>query len=133
MNKTILNYFLNLKSTYTQKGCFYFCANLYAIEENDCECDSSLEEFSKKCLRKPQDDWDMVKKCIAEYLSKFRREYQYKYSYQYCPLECDSISYEIIPYAMSIKSDNLEKNVSNRRRPIYKHNFSSYKELKNII
>ena len=129
-NKTIIKHILNLKRTYTQKDCFYFCSNLYALEESNCSCNSSLEQFTKICLRKPQDEWDNIKRCIADYLAKFRREYQYEYCYEYCPLECDSISYEIIPYSQSLLIDDMEKNVSIVRAALYRQNFSSYKELK---
>ena len=103
---------------------------MYALEESNCSCNSSLEQFTKICLRKPQDEWDNIKRCIADYLAKFRREYQYEYCYEYCPLECDSISYEIIPYSQSLLIDDMEKNVSIVRAALYRQNFSSYKELK---
>jgi hypothetical protein len=77
--------------------------------------------------------WDNVKKCIADYLTKFRREYQYEYCYEYCPSQGDSISYEIIPYSQSINIDDQEKNVSITRATIYRQNFSSYKELKKTL
>jgi len=103
---------------------------LFALEESNCSCNSNLDQFTKLCLRKPQDEWDSIKRCIADYLAKFRREYQYEYCFEYCPLECDSISYEIIPYSQSLLIDDMEKNVSIARAALYRQNFSSYKELK---
>ena len=55
--------------------------------------------FAEKCLRKPQELTNEMKNCVGKYLSDFRKNDQFEKCSQYCPLECDEVTYSITPVA----------------------------------
>ena len=58
---------------YSQNDCFFLiCSSLFALEESNCGCNSTLDDFSKNCLRQFYSDETNIKICILEYLKDFR-------------------------------------------------------------
>ena len=39
-----------------------------------------------------------TKECIEKFLPDFRKRYQSEKCQQFCPLECDSMSFSVAPY-----------------------------------
>jgi len=115
-NKTLVNYILNSKRTYSQSDCFYLCSLLFALEKSNCSCVSTLDDFEEKCSKKYGIDFfnvensENVSQCIEKYLIEFRIKDQYEKCQNYCPMECDSMSYSITPYSESLPtSGNISK------------------------
>jgi len=130
-NKTIIDFFYKDNRAYTQDDCFYKCSQLFALEQSNCGCNSSLNDFSMDCLtnvyNKPFID-SKIGKCISEYLKDFRKKLQDEKCQEYCPLECDSMSYVINSYTEQIA---LSGNISlNSKSKIDSDDFSTFEELK---
>ena len=128
-NKTIIDEMKNLEISYSQTKCFLLCSHLYALQESNCSCKASLENFNTKCLTNPLDTSfnSAVKICIANYLKTFRIKEQSKKCKQLCPDECDSMSYtisnyfELIPISGPLSS--TDRNTSDLAE------FKTYEEL----
>lgn len=126
-NTTIVKHILALNRTYTQTDCFTLCSYLSATDASNCSCNANLDQFFKKCVRKPFEIQTEEKACVAKYLSEFRKKEQYSKCPQYCPLECDSMSYTITPISKRIPTSG---NVSIQRWDIYVlNNSATYEEL----
>jgi hypothetical protein len=129
MNKTIIDFLNKEKRAYTQDDCFYKCSHLFALEESNCGCNSSLNDFRKNCITSfyNRQIFDTEKgKCVSEYLKEFRKKLQDKKCAEYCPLECDSMNYVINSYTEQIA---LSGNVSEKSKQ-NNLNFSTYEEVK---
>jgi len=90
MNKTIINYMKNKNSQYSQTECNRLCENLKYLEESNCNCSlKNLDDFPYKvCVNSSE-----LKDCLKKFMSHFNNEDQ-KCS-DYCPLECNTLNYEI--------------------------------------
>ena len=86
-NKTIINYLSSKNREYTQKECFYLCRNLKFNELNYCNCTL------------PSLDHQIWSQCEVAFWSNCYNQFIDNYitndlCSHYCPLECDSFSYE---------------------------------------
>jgi hypothetical protein len=130
-NKTIIDILQKEKRAYTQDDCLYKCSNLFALEQSNCGCNSSLNDFSKNCIKNfynKQIIDSKIGECVSEYLKEFRKKLQDKKCAEYCPLECDSMNYVINSYTEQIA---LSGNISlNSKSKIDSDDFSTYEELK---
>jgi hypothetical protein len=129
MNKTLINLISGQNRTYAQKDCLFYCSYLHALEDNNCGCNSTLEDFAKNCQRKPFELYNTTKNCIAAYLKEFRKNKSEKCN-QYCPLQCDLISYSITPHTRPILAEG--KINENMMIPFQFNlsNLTSYEEAK---
>ena len=132
MNKTLIDYILKENREYSQNDCFFLCSSLFALEESNCGCNSTLDDFSKNCLRQFSSDETNIKKCVSEYLKDFRKNHQYGKCSQYCPLECDSMQYIINTYNEQFP---INGNISDSTKSAYfLPDFSTFDEIrKNFI
>jgi hypothetical protein len=87
-NKTIINYLSKANRDYSQKDCIHLCKNLKYNELNNCSC--YLDLLDEEVIKKPC--YNSVKNCVDSFLADFDVEHCYAF---YCPLECNSITYEI--------------------------------------
>jgi hypothetical protein len=130
-NKTIIDILHRQNRVYTQDDCFNKCSHLFALEESDCSCNSSLNDFSINCISNVYNKQffnKTMEKCISEYLKEFRKKFQDEKCREYCPLECDSMNYIINSYTEQIA---LSGNISlNSRSFIESDDFGTYEELK---
>jgi len=99
-NKTIINYMKRLEKSYSQSECYRICSHLYVLEESNCNCNTTFENFEKDCLTQLINSLlnIQIKKCVADYLKKFRKTLMIEKCQQFCPEECYSSSYEINNY-----------------------------------
>jgi hypothetical protein len=90
-NQTIIDYLNNEKKReYTQKECLYLCRNLKYKEINPCNFNFNDLEIDIV------DKADSIKNnTITECVQKFYKDNYESCSTLYCPLECDSFTYEI--------------------------------------
>ena len=109
-NKTIINSYLEKNLSYTQTKCFEQCTDLYFLKENSCGCQKPYIE----CNSNP-----LSRECSSNYLNNFRKNNLDKKCSDYCPLECDSIS-----FSYSINSQLNSNSRNNTLIKIY------YKTLK---
>jgi hypothetical protein len=128
-NKTLIDHISKVNRTYTQNDCYYLCSHLFALKESECGCNSTFDDYSKNCFRQINKQAETeVQKCNAKYLNDFRKNDQYEKCSEYCPLECDRISYLITPYSEQISSAN--GNISKTPKSNYFSEFNTYEEVK---
>ena len=75
-NKTIIDLIKILNRIYSQSDCFYFCSQLFALEESNCGCNSSLKSFENDCTQYEYDIETNTTQCIYKYLKEFRKNFQ---------------------------------------------------------
>ncbi len=100
-NKTIINYISNLNRSYSQSSCHEICTYLAILENSNCNCSTTLNEVPKYCIKKWSESSNLseTKKCVENFLKqKFETITLDQRCSNYCPLECDSMSFEITPY-----------------------------------
>jgi hypothetical protein len=104
LNKTLIQYMKNINLEYSQKECNRLCRNLKYIEMN-CNCSLNYEDFLyHKCYKKKE---PIIRNCTNSFIQTFNENGS---CYEYCPLECDSFSYDI-----SVSSNSyIKKNDSNK-------------------
>jgi len=125
-NKTIINYIVDSNRVYSQSDCFYQCSHLHALEESNCGCNSTLSSFDADCIRHFEIQSEPII-CVDNYLHEFRLKYQSKKCQKYCPLECDSISYQISSHFEPLPTSGR---ISNLRKEEYGlEKFETYEEV----
>ena len=94
-NRTILEYFRNKSSLYTQRECKRMFQVLKFIETSNCNCSvhSLDDELYQKCFYKNN---NKTKECYTRFMDTFNIDH----FLQYCPRECDFFSYDITPYTL---------------------------------
>jgi len=114
-NKTLINHMKQLEKSYSQDECFRMCSYLYVLRESNCNCNTTLENFENDCLTHPIKTLynTQIKNCVADYLKKFRLKEQLKECSQFCPQECDSMSYIISKYIEIFPTNGQLKNIPN--------------------
>lgn len=95
-NKTLIDYIMNYRSSqYTQIECIRYCENLKYIEFNQCNC--SLSSFDdilyQKCFDKLRNTF--TGNCTKKFKQNFNNNDPYQLCADYCPLECDSIEFDM--------------------------------------
>ena len=88
------------EKSYSQDECYHLCSHLFALQQSNCSCETTLENFATDCLTYPGDPLfnSGIKKCAANYLKIFRIKEQFEKCQQFCPKECDSMNYIINNY-----------------------------------
>ena len=104
------------------------CSHLFAIEQSNCGCDSDLNIFDKKCYKQYYESVETeMHKCILNYLKQFRNELKYTSKCdQYCPLECESISFSVTPFFEPMPTSGLISSLS--KSDYYLDRFNTYEE-----
>lgn len=107
INKTIIDYIIDkLNQTYTQQKCLELCFDIDYIKTNPCNCTNvSIGEVWSKCWIKLE--YKNMTTCTWMYKKNFYSKHVLDKCSLYCPLECDSISYNI--YSTSISNYNSTK------------------------
>jgi len=93
LNKTIIELITQNDKTYDQQACFRMCFKYSLFTEKSCNCTPSTAENSwQDCYLNGNKE---KKICIKNVREEFNEKiYKGKCS-EYCPLECDSLSYSI--------------------------------------
>ncbi len=101
VNTTIIDYFKLNNWTYSQKECLSLCRNLKFNELNNCSCylDRIDYEINRYCYQFKD---DKTRLCVNKFLANFNN--LDLCGTNYCPLECDSFSYEISEKTKSISA-----------------------------
>ena len=96
-NHTIIDYILSINQTYKQKNCQELCFDFFFIKENPCSCsNASLGNVWKDCfIKKEAKD---KTGCTFLYRTEFYKNNWAEKCSQYCPLECNSVSYSVTMY-----------------------------------
>jgi hypothetical protein len=107
-NQTIINYLIERKREYTKKECLYLCRNLKYKEINPCNF--NFDDLEIDIVDKA----DFIKNnTISECVQKFYKDNYESCLTLYCPLECDSFTYEINKdLLMTRSSGNISQNKS---------------------
>ncbi len=118
LNKTIINYLHSNNVKYRQEYCEQLCLELEYINTNPCNCtNTSLGNVLRDCyqLQKNKD----IQNCTSDYFTNYDMKNLDEKCKEYCPLECDSIT-----YTSSIMKDKSTLSSSSSRIYIY------FKDLK---
>jgi len=127
-NKTIINHMHRSNRAYSQMDCYYTCSRLFALQESNCNCNSTLMDFEVNCEKRHyQQEKDKISFCVIEYILNFRRKLQHEKCSEYCPLECDSISYSISTYLETMPANG---NLTVKRKKEYGlERFDTYEQI----
>ena len=114
-NQTIIDYMINKKIEYTQIDCLYFCRNLRFNEISGCnfKLNNLEEDLASKLSNKNE--------CVQEFIEKINNN-KVDCS-NYCPLECDSFTYETNTHLVMLPSQG---NISLNSR------FSEFNTYENV-
>jgi hypothetical protein len=120
-NQTIINYLIEKKREYSQNECLYLCRNLKYKEINPCnfnvddlEIDIFVEaEFLKN---------DKIFECVQEF---YNDNYE-TCSALYCPLECDSFTYEINKDSIMTRDSG---NINSSHQVYYYPGFNTFENV----
>jgi len=94
LNKTIINYIQSLDQTYKQMKCIGLCFDVHFINDNPCNCtDTSIGNVYTDCWYKLQNK--SKSDCTYQFKTEFFRQPILEKCKEYCPLECDSVSYSV--------------------------------------
>jgi len=99
-NQTIIDYIKSKKREYSQKECIYLCRNLKFIEFNYCKC--KLQSYDHEI-------WNCWKTgSYTDCYDRFINDFTSSLCFNYCPLECDSFTYETTLYKESINTNSFK-------------------------
>ena len=87
-----------MNETYSKKRCYRLCTHLFALHESNCSCNSTLDDFERDCVKKFYQQDTTTFTCVSDFLNNFRRNLRQEKCLNYCPLECDSMSFTIFSY-----------------------------------
>jgi len=91
-NMTIINYILENNQSYTQTHCFTLCFEVNYIETNPCKCNKTeLGNVWFNCF--VQKEKRNRTGCTYKFKNDFYKKNLIEECKQYCPLECESVSY----------------------------------------
>jgi hypothetical protein len=115
-NETIINYLKSINYEYSQKECVNQCRNLKYYEDDPCNCSTDLWELAHvKCyynmnltIYDNEDKKREVQSCLDDYMASLDLQ---KCMSEYCPLECESVYYEMNHYE-KLLDDYFDKNFS---------------------
>ena len=93
-NKTIINYISNSSKSYSQKECLRICINLKYLEESKCECSGEWNAVEFLCLYRMINANKTIFNCTWNYYKEALKK-TFDICNEYCPLECDSITYSL--------------------------------------
>jgi len=94
MNKTIINYLRLNNVKYKQEYCEQLCPELEYLKKNPCSCtNTSLGNVERDCMSQQLNQ--NIIKCTNDYLKNYDKKQLEETCKQYCPLECDSVTYTV--------------------------------------
>jgi len=94
-NKTIIDYISQtINETYKQTNCLELCYDVNYLKENPCNCsNTSIGQVWEDCFNVKEKS--NLAGCIFNDKLKFFRESVLDKCKDYCPLECESVSYTV--------------------------------------
>jgi len=91
--KKIINFLQSHNISYKQEYCYQLCAELEFLNKDPCNCstNTSLGNVRRDCWFNKAVKYN-IRNCTNNYFDNFI-EQRNKICPQYCPLECDSVTY----------------------------------------
>lgn len=118
-NKTLIDFIMNASQTYTRQRCVFYCFDLFYINENPCNCSSTIGNVWQDCFI--ERDQQNLTGCTFKYKSDFNLDNSIEKCFEYCPYDCKSISYSV---SVSFHPNSNKYNYNQLRLYVY------YRELK---
>jgi hypothetical protein len=112
LNKTIIDYIVKSKNrNYRQTDCLELCYDIYYLNKNPCNCTkTSLGKVWNDCFFLFE-NLNLIG-CTYNDKMNFFKESVMEKCMEYCPLECDSVSYSITQDRILVKeNDGLQLRV----------------------
>jgi len=88
-NKTLINFILKSNQTYTRQRCLIYCFDLFYINQNPCNCSSSIGNVWQDCFMNK--DSKNLNGCTFKYKTNFNLYNSIEKCFQYCPYDCNSV------------------------------------------
>ncbi len=88
------------------QGCMKLCFNLHYMNESQCNCSANLEDIWNHCY--VEKDNASQNSCMNRFKKSFISKDIFAKCSNYCPLECDTVSYSITHTAEPIQPINSE-------------------------
>jgi len=110
-NKTIIEYILNKKTTtYKQINCLELCYDVYYLNTNPCNCtNTKLGSVWSDCWINVKFSSDKEKwGCTYNDKLNFFKEKLLEKCNEYCPLECESVSYSTVQDSISHEDEAFQ-------------------------
>lgn len=124
LNNTIIDYIIASDRTYSQKECLRIFSNLNYLKYGNCGCNASLDTAEFDCLYKMASLNRTIFNCTWNYFQSFIQQ-SYETCSQFCPLECNTISYSVVLSSIYDYPPMGEIIASS-----LKYNFENYAEVK---
>ena len=123
-NHTLIDFIKDMNKHYTQDYCFRVCSHMLALEKSKCGCNSNLKMFEKDCIQQFYSEKNETLQCISNFTKEFRKT-ECKSCANFCPLECDSMSYRIESY---LENFPVSGNISEKAKKDYHLNYTKYEK-----
>lgn len=94
-DKTLIEFLINQKVKYSQKECLNLCRNMKYLKLSNFSCLNSLEDDLYLNCYKKIDEKSVIRNQTLSFIESFQQNNSFKICSDYCPLECDSASFEI--------------------------------------
>lgn len=95
-NKTIINYIQSINESYKQIKCFELCFDLNYLQNDSCHCRNvSLGNVWINCWVNIRNN-KTLSDCVRGAKEQFYQRTLNEVCSEYCPLECESITYSVM-------------------------------------
>jgi len=95
LNRTIVDFMISNNVPYSQINCLELCFDMEYLRDNPCNCKNvSLGNVWENCYGK-LDNTLNTSECILNHKKAWYQQHLRKTYFDYCPLECDSMSFTV--------------------------------------
>ena len=126
-NRYLIDYINSQNRTYFQYDCRRLFINLRYKETSNCSCNyTKLDTIEEDCNYKLSiaDETNQLSRCTINEMNKISENIKKQGFHDYCPLECNSIAYQISSYIVDYP------NVGPINDLEFKSSFKTYEEMK---
>lgn len=108
-NKTIINYMKNNNETYNRENCLELCFELIYLSNNECNCTNiALGKVWDNCFT-GSFGLNVNNDCIMNTKKIFYKKSISDLCSNYCPIECDSVTYTVSAKSVSENFKNISR------------------------
>ena len=105
LNKTLIQFIQSKGITYTKNECFRLCENLSYMKDYMVKCECPLNNLDDnlflECNLNVKNK--TIKDCVSQLFLSFQKNKEETCS-EYCPMECNSFSYDVTHYSETLLS-----------------------------
>ena len=121
MNKTLVDFLKKSNTGYNYLECIRFCRNINFVEKSNCNCATTYVTLAGCSKSKNQS----YRACYDKHQSDFQKLDVFEECSKFCPIECDSISYDISAFVQNLPAFG---NITSSKLDLA--GFGTYEEVK---